>query len=305
MSALFRLPVATLLNASGAIIPGGKVYFYDATTTSPRTVYSDSGLTTPRTQPVEADSAGRLPVIYMTTGPYKIVVTDADDVLITGLSADNLDSGLPAGSSGILAVAQGGTGASTAATARSNLAAASQADLDALSGSLGDLATLDTIDRTKLTAGFGVLCLQRAVVDSTVSLVTCSGNIPDDDTIPQVGEGTQVLSGNFTPKSNSSVLEVAVQIGGTPSTTQFAVSALFTGASTSAIAARAGYGNSGGRVNLDFVHSMSSPGTNAIAFSVRAGMASGTFYVNGESGGARRYGGVQKAQIIIKEFLTV
>jgi hypothetical protein len=307
MAAIFRSPVVTLLDASGAIIPGGKVYFYDATTTSPRTVYSDAGLTTPRTQPVVADSAGRLPVIYMTTGPYKIVVTDADDVLIAGLSSDNLDSGLPAGSTGILALASGGTGASTAAGARTNLAAVSQADFDALSASLVDLATLDTIDRTKLASGFGTVILQGpTVVASTTSLVTCTTAVPADDTIPQVGEGDQVLSGNFTPKSASSTLHIAVRLRGGASTTAYAASALFTGASSSAIASAAAYVNSANYIAiLDLLHTMASPGTNQITFSVRAGPASGSLYINGIGTGTRLHGGVQKASLIVTEYLAV
>jgi hypothetical protein len=305
MAAIFRSPVVTLLDADGALIPGGKVYFYDATTTTPRIVYSDATLTTPRTQPVVADSAGRLPVIYMQTGAYKIVVTDADGVLIPGLSADNLDSMLPAGS-GVLPIANGGTAASTAAAARTALGAAAQTDLDALSASLGDLATLDTIDRTKLTAGFGSIILQRVVVASSVSLLTCAGVTPADDTIPQVGEGTEILSGNFTPKSAASTLRIETRARGGHSAAAYVTAALFTGASASAIAAAAAFVNSANYYGiLDFSHEMASPGTNAIAFSVRVGPASGTFYVNGIGGGTRLLGGVQKAALTVTEFLAI
>jgi hypothetical protein len=158
MAAIFTLPRSVLLNADGNPIPGGKVSFFDAGTTTPRAVYSDAGLTTPISQPVTADSAGLLPLIYMATGAYKIIVADADSVTI--YSADNLDSGVPAGS-GALAISVGGTGATTASGARTNLGAAAQSDLNALSsavssiqgqitdvgGELGDLAGQDKITR--------------------------------------------------------------------------------------------------------------------------------------------------------------
>lgn len=303
MPMLFQLPKATVFDSDGMLIPGAKLYFYDSGTTDAQAVYSDSDLDVSHviSQPVTADSAGRFQPIYLVTGTYKVVLKDASGNTI--YTADELDTGLPAGD-GTLPVDKGGTASSTAAGARTALGAASAADLTALSASLGDLATLDTVSRSQLAAGFGVVMLQRSVVDSTVSVVTCSTTIPDDDTIPQVGEGTQVLSGNFTPLSASSTLGVAVQIGGSSSTTNVIAAALFTAASSSAIFARSGYGGSVGRVNMDFLHNMASPGTNAIAFSVRAGGSSGTFYVNGDASGNRRLGGVQKAHLIITEYLA-
>ena len=127
MAAIFNLPRSVLLDADGNPISGGKVSFFDAGTTTPRAVYSDSGLTTLISQPVTTDSGGKLPLIYMATGSSKIVVADADGATI--YTADNLDSGVPAGS-GALAVNVGGTGATTAAGARTALGAAAQADLD-------------------------------------------------------------------------------------------------------------------------------------------------------------------------------
>src|SRR5262249_6839445 len=132
MAAVFFLPRATLLDSSGTIAPNGTVRFFNATTTTPQTVYSDSGLTTPIIQPIQADSAGRLPKIYIATGAYKVVYySDAAGTSVV-YTEDNCDTGIPAGS-GALAVANGGTGATTAAGARTALGAAAQTDLDALS----------------------------------------------------------------------------------------------------------------------------------------------------------------------------
>jgi hypothetical protein len=303
MAALFNLPKAVPLDTNGLLIPGAKLYFFDAGTTTPRTVYSDPDLAGGHaiSQPVTADSAGRFQPIWIAPGTYKATLQDADGNAI--YTVDNIDTGLAAGT-GALAVASGGTGSTTAAGARTNLGAASQADLSSLSASLGDLAYEDTLTRTKLASGFGVIILQRSQIGSTTSLVTCSTALPIDDTIPQIGEGTSVLSGNYTPISASSVLAVGIQISAGFSTGQIGGAALFTGASVNAIAAKAGYPNSAGIANLSFLHEMASPGTNQITFSVRAGMASGTLYVNGNSSGTRIFGGVQKATLTVTETLA-
>lgn len=47
------------VDANGVPYSGGKVYFYVPGTTTPKTTYQDEGLTTPNTNPVVLDSAGR------------------------------------------------------------------------------------------------------------------------------------------------------------------------------------------------------------------------------------------------------
>lgn len=122
-----------LSDIDGTPYIGAKAYFYDAGTTTPRTVYSDSALTVPRTQPVEADSSGKFPAIYVQAGVYKLKVTQSDDTLI--YEQDNVDAGVASNVSGAVPIANGGTAGTTPATARANLGAASQTALDALSSS--------------------------------------------------------------------------------------------------------------------------------------------------------------------------
>jgi hypothetical protein len=315
MAAIFQLPKTTAIDADGEVISGATLNFYDATTTTPQVVYSDSTLLTPISQPIAADSAGRFPKIYTATGSYKIVLKDSLGATI--YTEDNLDSGIPAGS-GALAVVNGGTGATTAAGARTSLAAASQTEVDALSsdvadvqaqitavgGSLGDLAGRDDITRSQLATGFGVVTIQNVLVNATASVVTCSGTIPYDDSIPQNSEGTQVLTGSFTPVSASSVLEIEVYIQAAHSTTVNAAVALFKDTAADAIAAQWQLlqGNS---MIFRLRHRMASPGTSAITFAVRAGGTSATLYVNGNASGTRLGGGITLASMLIKELLTV
>jgi hypothetical protein len=315
MAAIFTLPRSVLLDADGNPISGGKVSFFDAGTTTPRAVYSDAGLTTPISQPVTADSGGKLPLIYMATGGYKIVVADADGVTI--YSADDLDSGVPAGS-GALAVDVGGTGATTASGARTNLGAAGQSDLDALSsavssiqgqitgvgGTLGNLAGLDKITRDYLGAGFGVAVAGDTIVDSIASVVTCSGTIPYDNSIPQISEGSQILSGSFTPVSASSILEIEASCFASMSAAQNAALALFRDTGNDAVAAAWRRYDSANMNNIMLKHRMASWGTTPSTLQIRGGGASGTLYVNGNSSGTQVGGGVLLAYLRVIERLV-
>jgi hypothetical protein len=122
-----------LTNIDGVPYIGAKAYFYDAGTTTPRIVYSDSALTTAITQPAVADANGKFGAIYVQAGVYKIKVTQSDDTLI--YEQDNVDPGVASNVSGAVPIANGGTAGTTAATARANLGAASQTGLDALTAS--------------------------------------------------------------------------------------------------------------------------------------------------------------------------
>src|SRR4051812_8708199 len=50
---------------------GALVYFFDAGTSTPKTVYQDSDESTAHEYPVETDGNGRWPAIYIPFGSYK------------------------------------------------------------------------------------------------------------------------------------------------------------------------------------------------------------------------------------------
>lgn len=77
---LFVLPKQILTDSDGLPLAGGKVYIldnYDGVT--PLEIYTDSICTIPAANPIVADSAGRLPVVYLQPGICDVVVKDADD----------------------------------------------------------------------------------------------------------------------------------------------------------------------------------------------------------------------------------
>lgn len=75
-------PIHQGLDANGDALVGAKLSFFEAFTTTPITVYSDSNLTTPLTQPVIADGAGRFPEIFLDGSSHRVVFDDANDVNI-------------------------------------------------------------------------------------------------------------------------------------------------------------------------------------------------------------------------------
>ena len=75
-------PFQAEYDTNGEPLSGGKLYFYEAGTTNPTPVYADEDLTTPLSNPLVADGDGRFATMYMQKILYKIVLTDANDVVI-------------------------------------------------------------------------------------------------------------------------------------------------------------------------------------------------------------------------------
>ncbi len=102
-SQAFFLPFRPAIDANGLTISGAALHFYATGTTTPQTVYSDEGLTTPLTNPVVANAAGRWPVIYLDESlAYRVVLKDANGVTLDdadpydGTIADSLSADLQA-----------------------------------------------------------------------------------------------------------------------------------------------------------------------------------------------------------------
>ena len=83
MADLFFLHGEQFFDADGDPLAGGKLRFYDAGTSSPRTVYQDSDVAVPWSQPVTLDSAGRLTAsVYISEGAFKATLHTSAEVLV-------------------------------------------------------------------------------------------------------------------------------------------------------------------------------------------------------------------------------
>jgi hypothetical protein len=87
--AVFLSPVggvaAQFFTNTGAVLTGGKLYTYQAGTTTPQVTYTTNAGSVARTNPIVLDAAGRVSEggeIWILPTSYKFVLKDANDVLI-------------------------------------------------------------------------------------------------------------------------------------------------------------------------------------------------------------------------------
>lgn len=128
--------------------------------------------------------------------------------------------------------------------------------------------------------------------------------IPNDDTIPQITEGTQFMSLAITPLQSTSLLRVdVVAYASVNSANVNMVTALFRDATTNALAVSSvDIATTSGLRCATITHWVSSGSTSATTFTVRIGNGgANAIYFNG-GGGARKMGGVLSSTITITEY---
>jgi hypothetical protein len=158
-----------------------------------------------------------------------------------------------------------------------------------------------------LGQGGGGGVLVQSVNTSTASVVTATGTIPQDDTIPQDTEGTTVLSLAITPTSTDNDIHIEFTCSGSVDGNQSVVVALFQdvdGTVADAIAvAHQGARNQADLTPQDLTlkHVFSPATTGTYTFEIRIGIPSGNYYVNGDSVGARLFGGASRATLCVEE----
>lgn len=136
---------------------------------------------------------------------------------------------------------------------------------------------------------------------STVAAATPGGTIPADDTIPASNEGTQLLSQAITASNSSNVLdiEVIVPVSNTTSEADMVASLLQDGTCVAVAMFKMANANPQ-NAQLVIRHRQTAGTTSASTFTVRVGTSTGTMTING-TGGARLFGGVSAARLIITE----
>lgn len=88
------LSLSTQFDKNGALLAGGKLYFYQAGTLIPQSVFKDTGLTLPHPNPIELEASARVPEFYCADGTIRarlvsksgIVQIDASSLLVIGPS---------------------------------------------------------------------------------------------------------------------------------------------------------------------------------------------------------------------------
>jgi hypothetical protein len=98
MAVLLVPPFQYFADDDGNPLSGGKIFTYQAGTTTPKATYSDAGGTIPLANPVILDSAGR--TVMFGSGSYKFIVKDANDTTIRTVDGvvtynTNADSSTP------------------------------------------------------------------------------------------------------------------------------------------------------------------------------------------------------------------
>jgi len=144
--------------------------------------------------------------------------------------------------------------------------------------------------------------LTKQVVNTqSGSHLTDTTHIPDDDTIPQITEGTEAMTRTITPTSATNKLKIDVVLHMSGAGGLMFCAALFRDAVADALACGIEDQGSAGRIScIKFTHYMTAPGTDEYTFRVRFGSDAGDSYFNGKVTG-RMYGGVLASSITITE----
>lgn len=169
-------------------------------------------------------------------------------------------------------------------------------------GSAGQVLTTDSGGVLGFTTLSRFIQEQHTISSDAVVYTT---QIPADDSIPQISEGSKFMEVTITPKSATNILRIDVVFNGTASSaSQGLVVALFQDATANALAAVSQFiSNTDGIECLSFSYYMVAGTTSATTFTVRAGHSTGgtTVTMNG-IGGSRILGGSIPSLIRVAEY---
>jgi hypothetical protein len=179
-------------DANGNPYVGAKLYVCEAGTTTLASIYSDEALSSPVANPLTSDAAGNFNRFYIAAGTYKLRAEDSTSTGIgTGIlirEEDNIDTGV--GTGGVVPIVSGGTGATSAASARTNLGAAAQTDVDDLAS---DISSLQSSLQNVVSVPQGRLTLTSGtpVINASVSAATSVYYTPYIGNLMPIWNGTQ------------------------------------------------------------------------------------------------------------------
>lgn len=284
---------------------GARLVFSDGsaiTTSAAITLTVSSGSTLGTTNGV----AARLWVVAMKNGGTPELA------IINTLSGTNIYRVQPTDT--ITTTAEGGLGAADSAqvwystTLRANQFIAVVGYVEVTEATAGTYATAPS-----LTQGFGPGCplpgdRVQIVGNTDGAMATGATALPNDDTIPQSGEGNQFMSQAITPRSAINILNCR-HVGNyaVAGSAVGSICALFQDATAGALAAVANTGGPGGASQYNqFVldHSFRAGVVVSTTLKIRVGNAGGTTTTFNGQVGARTMGGVMASRLSIEELMA-
>ncbi len=174
----------------GEPVPGALLYTYLSGSSTPQSVYTTSAINVARTNPVEADTDGVFPIMYLAPVAYRFLVTDADGNTIYPVQDNVYDFGeLQLGTAGattgaaLIGFIQSGTGAVSRTAQAKMREQFSVTDFGAVgNGSTDDYAAITAALAACSAVGGGVVAVptghyvvsQTLVVPDRVRLVGTS-----------------------------------------------------------------------------------------------------------------------------------
>ena len=193
MAVNIQAPYIHVEDANGNPYVGAKLYVYAVGTTTKLAIYSNEALSVALTNPLTSDSAGNFALAYLAAGNYKLRAETSTGTLIWEF--DNLDTGLGAGA-GALPISAGGTGATTAAAARTALDVPSNAELTDLAS---DITDIQAIVQGIVSIPQGRLTLTSATpfIASDVTAGTSVYYTPYIGNLAPIWDGTQYVMRTF------------------------------------------------------------------------------------------------------------
>jgi hypothetical protein len=222
----------------------------------------------------------------------------------------------------LVPVADGGTGAADAATARSNLAVIDgvqgQANGGALTPQLAKfnfiagtnttisaVQNIDTIDvNIGETASSGKIV--QVVYAEVTAPINATGVFPWNNSIPTIGAGTQIIQATITPTSTSNFLLFKFTSHALQANQEATTVALFRSGFTNALAAlttkwlSVGFPNSSGAPAV-LRKRLLAPSTGSITYTIRGGSTANASSWNAAAGSVALYGGVCTTSFTITE----
>jgi len=164
----------------------------------------------------------------------------------------------------------------------------------------GGVITGDGSGLTNLNIGTTGKILQMVNVQNG-AYASGTSVIPFGNTIPQITEGTEVMTLNITPSSASNKLQIQVVANGSRSNQGDVVFALFVGSTANALICSNIFSDANWRQNHTLNYFMTAGTTSQLTFRLRGGGAgASTFAFNGYAGNSL-FGGVYLSSITITE----